>query len=380
MTNPTSLDAAARETRPAATDYACPECHGDTVLADRRDAVGICSRCGWFGPVGDAAPTGETPEPRPPKPHVSWTPDPRFDPTALRRADVLALEATCERCGQAITNPTTGIIAGDCAYCGGRMVATRGAWSMSGASVPPASAPAATPETIRCANCGQPCDDAHLDEWGAWATDAGLIRVHKWCAEEYAKRSRPVSQSAAPSGEEARDELAERAEAALNGQILFMPDPAVILALLAAVERGAEDTRDAEPTIREMQAINAARSARWMAGSPGWTTLEIAGELAGEVGELANVCKKLRRSEMGVPGNKVSDDELRRQARSEMADVFIVLMLTASKLGVDLYEAVCDTFNAKSEQMGFPERFPARAALAPRQTTSTPNSTEPTND
>jgi NTP pyrophosphatase (non-canonical NTP hydrolase) len=106
-----------------------------------------------------------------------------------------------------------------------------------------------------------------------------------------------------------------------------------------------------------MQAINAARSARWMAGSPGWTTLEIAGELAGEVGELANVCKKLRRSEMGVPGNKVSDDELRQQARSEMADVFIVLMLTASKLGVDLYDAVCDTFNAKSEQMGFPERF-----------------------
>lgn len=112
-----------------------------------------------------------------------------------------------------------------------------------------------------------------------------------------------------------------------------------------------------EQSIREMQAVNAARSARWMAGSPGWTTLEIAGELAGEVGELANVCKKLRRSEMGVPGNKVSDEDLLVQARSEMADVFIVLMLTASKLGVDLHEAVRDTFNAKSEQMGFPERL-----------------------
>lgn len=110
--------------------------------------------------------------------------------------------------------------------------------------------------------------------------------------------------------------------------------------------------------IREIQELNAARSARWMAGSPGWTTLEIAGELAGEVGELANICKKLRRSEMGVPGNKVSDDELREQARGEIADVFIVLMLTASKLGIDLEDAVRETFNRKSEQMGFPERIP----------------------
>jgi NTP pyrophosphatase (non-canonical NTP hydrolase) len=123
-------------------------------------------------------------------------------------------------------------------------------------------------------------------------------------------------------------------------------------------------------TVRVMQKINASRSARWMAGSPGWTTLEIAGELAGEVGELANVCKKLRRSEMGVPGNKLSDDELRQQARSEMADVFIVLMLTASKLGVDLYDAVCDTFNAKSEQMGFPERFSPTPFAARRSPTT----------
>lgn len=117
-------------------------------------------------------------------------------------------------------------------------------------------------------------------------------------------------------------------------------------------------------TIRAIQELNAARSARWMAGSPGWTTLEIAGELAGEVGELANICKKLRRSEMGVPGNKVSDDELREQARGEIADVFIVLMLTASKLGIDLEDAVRETFNRKSEQMGFPERIPDCAAGA----------------
>lgn len=157
-----------------------------------------------------------------------------------------------------------------------------------------------------------------------------------------------------------------------SGQGATLSPAGCRLVLEATIQRGlrvhpvaGEEPRSPVPeqqpvarlTVREMQEINAARSARWMAGSPGWTTLEIAGELAGEVGELANVCKKLRRSEMGVPGNKVSDEELRRQARGEMADVFIVLMLTASKLGIDLQDAVCDTFNAKSEQMGFPERL-----------------------
>lgn len=94
-----------------------------------------------------------------------------------------------------------------------------------------------------------------------------------------------------------------------------------------------------------------------MAGSKGWTILEIAGELCGEAGELANICKKLRRSEMGVPGNKVSDGVLREKARGEIGDVLIVLMLVASKLGIDLHDAARDAFNAKSVEMGFPERF-----------------------
>ena len=49
-----------------------------------------------------------------------------------------------------------------------------------------------------------------------------------------------------------------------------------------------------------------------------------------------------------------------------IADVLIVLMLTASKLGIDLQDAVRDTFNAKSEQMGFPERFDRLSGL-PRE-------------
>lgn len=118
------------------------------------------------------------------------------------------------------------------------------------------------------------------------------------------------------------------------------------------------------PTIRSIQAINQARSDRWMAGSPGWTILEVAGELCGEAGELTNICKKLRRLEMGVPGNKLSDVGLREQARGECGDVMVVLMLVASKLGIDLEDAVREAFNRKSIEMGFPERIPERCATA----------------
>lgn len=42
--------------QPAANDYACPECDADRVLADRRDEVGICARCGWFGALQNDVP------------------------------------------------------------------------------------------------------------------------------------------------------------------------------------------------------------------------------------------------------------------------------------------------------------------------------------
>lgn len=112
-----------------------------------------------------------------------------------------------------------------------------------------------------------------------------------------------------------------------------------------------------EPDLRAMQRINEARYERWMAGTPGWTMLESAAELAGEVGELANYVKKLRRSELGVPGNKEADNVLRVKATGEVGDVLITLMMVASKVRIDVHDAVVWAFNRKSAEMGFPERF-----------------------
>lgn len=77
----------------------------------------------------------------------------------------------------------------------------------------------------------------------------------------------------------------------------------------------------------------------------------------GELGEAANVAKKLNRVRDGIPGNKESPFQLRDQLARELADTFIYLDLLAQAAGIDLAHAVRDTFNAKSEQIGAPHRI-----------------------
>ena len=74
----------------------------------------------------------------------------------------------------------------------------------------------------------------------------------------------------------------------------------------------------------------------------------------GELGEAANVAKKLNRVRDGVPGNKQTPDELRAMLRREIADAFIYLDLMAQAAGIDLESAVRETFNAKSRELGCP--------------------------
>jgi len=87
-----------------------------------------------------------------------------------------------------------------------------------------------------------------------------------------------------------------------------------------------------------------------------WTTA-----LAGEVGELCNMVKKMQRVERGgVDGGssyKASDIN-RGMLQEEIGGIAIYLDLLASLLGIGLEEAIVETFNRKSEQLGFPQRWP----------------------
>jgi NTP pyrophosphatase (non-canonical NTP hydrolase) len=73
----------------------------------------------------------------------------------------------------------------------------------------------------------------------------------------------------------------------------------------------------------------------------------------GELGEAANIAKKLNRVRDGITGNKEAESELRAKLASEIADTFIYLDLLAQSAGICLEEAVMETFRKKSFQIGY---------------------------
>lgn len=107
-------------------------------------------------------------------------------------------------------------------------------------------------------------------------------------------------------------------------------------------------------TFAQFSAINRLRSE-----SPGgfnhalgaWSLSDWLTATLGELGEAANVAKKLNRIRDGIVGNKQTEAELRAAFRREVADTFIYLDLLAQREGFDLGEAVRETFNAKSREL-----------------------------
>lgn len=82
-----------------------------------------------------------------------------------------------------------------------------------------------------------------------------------------------------------------------------------------------------------------------------WTTA-----LAGEVGELCNMIKKMQRVEKGgIDGGSsyTAKDINKEMLKEEIGGIAIYLDLLASLLDIDLEEAIIDTFNSKSEKYGF---------------------------
>lgn len=81
-----------------------------------------------------------------------------------------------------------------------------------------------------------------------------------------------------------------------------------------------------------------------------WTTA-----LVGELGEAANVIKKLNRYRDGIPGNKATEAALRSQLRKELGDTFVYLDLLCQSLGFSVADAAVEVFNSKSVEIGYPK-------------------------
>lgn len=72
-----------------------------------------------------------------------------------------------------------------------------------------------------------------------------------------------------------------------------------------------------------------------------------------ELGEAANVAKKLNRVRDGIKGNKETPEQLRDKLRKEIGDVFCYLDLLATSQGFNVFDAAQEVFDAKSKEIGW---------------------------
>ena len=86
-----------------------------------------------------------------------------------------------------------------------------------------------------------------------------------------------------------------------------------------------------------------------------WSLSDWMTALTGEVGEAANVIKKLNRIRDGIPGNSETTEQLWAMLAEELADVQIYLDLIAQAAGFDL-ETIRDAkFDKTSKKIGYVE-------------------------
>lgn len=83
-----------------------------------------------------------------------------------------------------------------------------------------------------------------------------------------------------------------------------------------------------------------------------WSLSDWFTAVMGELGEAANIAKKLNRVRDGIPGNTETEAELRAKLRDELADTFIYLDLLAQSAGIQLSQAVPHKFNRTSDKIG----------------------------
>lgn len=112
-------------------------------------------------------------------------------------------------------------------------------------------------------------------------------------------------------------------------------------------------------TFKKLRQVNSARCKKWHPPeSTPWTASDWLTALAGELGEAANIIKKIRRHETGASNTGDPPEHiLRSLLAEELADTFLYTDLLANYFGIDLEEAVIRKFNKTSEKHGFTERL-----------------------
>lgn len=111
-------------------------------------------------------------------------------------------------------------------------------------------------------------------------------------------------------------------------------------------------------TFNALRAANAERigSSKYRICEEQWTPAHWMQATMGELGELANLLKKVDRGDFPF-------EPVKGEVAKELADVQTYLDILALKLGVDLGQATTDKFNEVSERIGSPVRLGAESPI-----------------
>lgn len=106
-----------------------------------------------------------------------------------------------------------------------------------------------------------------------------------------------------------------------------------------------------------LRVVNRGRRDAWQ-GDVQWTAADWSNELCGEVGEAANIVKKLRRLETGTVVRESEQDvkDLVNLLGMELADVLICVDLLAMHFDIDLESFLIYKFNRTTDKMGLDRR------------------------
>jgi NTP pyrophosphatase (non-canonical NTP hydrolase) len=84
-----------------------------------------------------------------------------------------------------------------------------------------------------------------------------------------------------------------------------------------------------------------------------WSNSDWFTAILGELGEAANVAKKLNRIRDGIPGNREDELTLKIKLRQELGDTFVYLDLLAQRNGFFIGDAALEVFRNKSKEIGY---------------------------
>ena len=86
-----------------------------------------------------------------------------------------------------------------------------------------------------------------------------------------------------------------------------------------------------------------------------WSLSDWMTATTGELGEAANIIKKLNRVRDGIPGNTETPEQLRLMLSEELADVAIYLDLLVQAAGFDLEKIIEAKFAKTNKKLGYTE-------------------------